>query len=254
MSHGTSELTTKAYPESKRNRMMQPSVLIVEDDSDIAGLIEFNVAREGYRTQVTHSGVVAMEIIAKDRPDLVILDIMLPDLDGLEVCRRLKSDAVTDDICIIMVSAKGEEADVVAGLELGADDYVTKPFSPRVLLARMKSVLRRRPAEPSDRIILDDGNLIIDPARHETIVNGKTVDLTLTQYEILHYLARRPGFVRTRQQIVSAVRGDDTILSGRAIDVHVAGLRQKLKGHGKLIETVRGVGYRIAERLSPEVD
>ncbi|MCA9311435.1 MAG: response regulator transcription factor, partial [Phycisphaerales bacterium] len=139
--------------------------------------------------------------------------------------------------------------DRLLGLELGADDYVTKPFSPRVLLARMKSVLRRRPAEPSDRIILDDGNLIIDPARHETRVDGKTVDLTLTQYEILHYLARRPGFVRTRQQIVSAVRGDDTILSGRAIDVHVAGLRQKLKGHGRLIETVRGVGYRIAERL-----
>ena len=244
--------TKASRHKTARGMTMQPSVLIVEDDSDIATLMEFNVARDGYRTQVTHSGVVALEIIRKEQPDLVILDIMLPDLDGLEVCRQVKSDSAIEDTCIIMVSAKGEEADVVAGLELGADDYVTKPFSPRVLLARMKSVLRRRPAEASDRIILDNGALILDPGRHEVQIDGKQIDLTLTQYEILHYLARRPGFVRTRQQIVSAVRGDDTILSGRAIDVHVAGLRQKLGDHGRLIETVRGVGYRLAEQLSDE--
>jgi two-component system phosphate regulon response regulator PhoB len=228
--------------------LSSPLVLVVEDEPDIANLIEFHVSRAGYRTSVAASGRDALKAAERELPDLVMLDIMLPDVDGLTVCRKLKSGETTGEVPIIFVSAKGEEADVVSGLELGADDYVTKPFSPKVLLARIGAVMRRtQPEEVAERPLLVSGRLTLDPDRHLVKVDGAVIDLTLTQYRILDYLATRPGFVRTRRQIVSAVHGDGTVLSGRAIDVHVAGLRKALGDLAAAIETVRGVGYRLRE-------
>ena len=228
--------------------MARSPVLIVEDEDDIAQLIQFHVEREGHASRIAENGTQALEFVKDEPPKLILLDIMLPDLDGLEVCKKLKRTSATADIPIIMVSARGEESDIVVGLELGAEDYITKPFSPRVLIARIKAALRRRATESSGQIVLAGGEVVIDPARHTAKVAGKDLDLTLTQYRLLHFLASRPGFVRTRDQIVAAVRGDDAVLSSRAIDVHVAALRQKLEKHGELIETVRGVGYRLAEQ------
>ncbi len=229
--------------------MTRERVLIVEDEPDIARLIQFHLAREGYPTTIVASGRAALEAMESERPpDLVVLDIMLPDLDGLEVCRRLKRERATRMVPILMVSARGEESDIVAGLELGAEDYVTKPFSPKVLMARVKAALRRRDTEPEPgRMELLGGTLVIDRERHTIALDGEPVDLTLTQFRILEFLAQRPGFVRTRDQLISAARGEGTVLSSRAIDVHVAALRQRLGAFSGIIETVRGVGYRMAE-------
>lgn len=232
--------------------MVTGPVLIVEDESDIARLMKFHLEREGYEAHVASTGRLALEATERVHPSLIILDIMLPDLDGLEVCRRLKRDAATKDIPIVMVTARGEESDVVVGLELGAEDYVTKPFSPRVLVARVKAVLRRRSTDAGGQILLAGGDVVIDPARHTVKVNGVEIELTLTQYRLLHYLASRPGFVRTRDQIVAAVRGEDAVLSSRAIDVHIAALRQRMGPMGDIIETVRGVGYRVGEQTPRE--
>jgi len=173
---------------------------------------------------------------------------MLPGIDGLEVCNILKHDQKTSHIPIVMLTARGEEADVVAGLELGADDYITKPFSPRVLVARIKAVLRRKSEAPADRTaVLKRKDLVIHPGRHEVLVKGKPVPLTSTEFEILYYLARRPGWVFTRHQIIDAARGEEYPVTDRSVDVHIVGLRKKLGTTGKLIETVRGVGYRFME-------
>lgn len=224
-------------------------VLIVEDDAEIADLIRFHAEREGYRARVARAGREALEQVAKRRPDLLVLDIMLPDLDGLEVTRRLKREASTSGIPILILSARGEESDIVAGLELGADDYVTKPFSPRVLIARVRSLLRRREEAPTGAdapLRLAGGALVIDPSQHTVEAGGAPVRLTLTEFRLLRLLATRPGFVRTRDQIVASVRGEDTVLSSRAVDVHVASLRRKLGDFAWMVETVRGVGYRFA--------
>ena len=227
-------------------------VLIVEDEPEIAELIEFHAERAGMRARTIHSGRLALELMRREKPDLIVLDLMLPDLDGLEVCRRLKQNDDTRSIPIVMVTAKGEEADIVTGIELGADDYVTKPFSPRVLMARLRNVLRRNgPVEEaptrSDRLVLLGGKLVIDIDRHEVLVESKKIDLTLTEFGILHYLASRPGFVRTRDQIIAAVHGKSTVLSSRTVDVHVTALRRKLDALSDCVETVRGVGYRFSE-------
>jgi len=227
-------------------------VLIVEDEPEIAELIEFHAERAGLRARTIHSGRLALELLRREKPDLIVLDLMLPDLDGLEVCRRLKQNDDTRSIPIVMVTAKGEEADIVTGIELGADDYVTKPFSPRVLMARLRNVLRRNgPVEEvptrSDRLVLLGGKLVIDIDRHEVVVESKKTDLTLTEFGILHYLASRPGFVRTRDQIIAAVHGKSTVLSSRTVDVHVTALRRKLDALSDCVETVRGVGYRFSE-------
>ncbi|MFO0875166.1 MAG: response regulator transcription factor [Phycisphaerales bacterium] len=232
--------------------MAQSDVLIVEDEPEIAELIRFHVQREGMTARHVASGRVALERVRSERPDLIVLDLMLPDLDGLEVCRRLKQNVDTRSIPIVMVSAKGEEADIVAGIELGAEDYVTKPFSPKVLMARMKNVLRRREgagqaANAEGRISLAGGALVVDPARHVVMANGEPVELTLTEFGLLHFLVQRPGFVRTRDQIISAVHGKSTVLSSRTVDVHITALRRKLGELGRMVETVRGVGYRLSE-------
>lgn len=226
--------------------MANEKILIVEDEADILELLRYNLNREGYQVREAATGEAALDLIRKDVPDLVLLDLMLPKIDGLEVCRQVRGGGDNKALPIIMLTAKGEEADIVTGLELGADDYVTKPFSPRVLLARIRAVLRRQTMEvPGDTESLQLHNLAIHPGRHEVLVDGEPVVLTRTEFQVLHYLARRPGWVFTRYQIVDAVHGDDYAVTERSVDVQIVGLRKKLGTAGKYIETVRGVGYRF---------
>ena len=228
--------------------MARQTVLVVDDEEDILELVKYNLAKEGFLIECAATGEEALAAARTKRPDLVVLDLMLPGIDGLEVCRRLKKDPKTEGLPVVMLTAKGEEADVVTGLELGADDYVTKPFSPRVLTARVRAVLRRKskPA-PDESSMLAVEDITIDPGRHEVLVKGKAVDLTLTEFRILHHLARRPGWVFTRWQIVEAARGTDAAVTDRSVDVHIVSLRRKLGTLGERIETVRGVGYRFRE-------
>jgi two-component system phosphate regulon response regulator PhoB len=228
--------------------MPKEHILVVEDEEDILELLRYNLAKEGYSVTGVIDGEAALRAARSTTPDLILLDLMLPGMDGLTVCRELKQDARTRDLPIIMLTAKGEEADIVAGLELGADDYLTKPFSPRVLLARLRAVLRRRRATPppaGDTLKLRE--MTIHPGRHEVLVQGRPVDLTATEFRLLHFLARRPGWVFTRDQIVQGVQGEDYSVSERAVDVQIVGLRKKLGSAGQYIETVRGVGYRLKE-------
>jgi len=230
-----------------------PTILIVEDEADIGELIRFQLDREGLPAIVIQSGQAALDEIMRRPPRLVVLDLMLPDLDGLEICRRLKWSDATREIPILIVSAKGEESDIITGLELGADDYVTKPFSPKVLVARVRNLLRRTqsaraaPDEAARPIRLAGGAVVIDRERYTVTVEGKTVELTQTEFEILYCLVSRPGFVRTRDQIIAAVRGDRAVLTSRTVDVHMTAIRRKLGDFGVLIRTVRGVGYRLDE-------
>jgi two-component system alkaline phosphatase synthesis response regulator PhoP len=228
--------------------MAKENILVVEDEEDILELVRYNLNKEGYRVTGVLSGEEGLKAARSHPPDLIILDLMLPGMDGLTVCRELKQDARTRDLPVIILTAKGEEADIVAGLELGADDYVTKPFSPRVLLARLRAVLRRRRAEPpGEGDVLEIHQMVIHPGRHEVLVQGRPVDLTATEFRLLAFLARRPGWVFTRSQIVQGVQGEDYAVTERAVDVQIVGLRKKLGEAGQYIETVRGVGYRLKE-------
>jgi len=227
--------------------MEKTTILIVDDEEDIIELVRLNLAREGYQTLACTTGEKALEIAESKLPDLVILDIMLPGIDGMEVCRRLKGNPSTRQIPVLMLTAKGEEADIVAGLELGAGDYVTKPFSGKVLAARVRRLLRSHEEETDDRSVVRVQDLTIDPPRHEVLVDGKSVSLTLTEFNILHLLARRPGVVFTRYQIVDEIHGSDCMVTDRAVDVQIVGLRRKLGSYGKLIETIRGIGYRLRD-------
>jgi two-component system alkaline phosphatase synthesis response regulator PhoP len=225
---------------------MIQSVLVVDDERDIRELIEYNLTKAGYEVTTAASGEECLELVAKAPPDLLLLDLMLPGINGLDVCRALKRDASLSRVPIIMISARGEESDVVVGLELGADDYVPKPFSPRVLLARVKSVLRRLQSPPTrlDAILEVDG-LRVDPPRREVLLDGAPTELTNTEFKLLHFLMRQPGLVFTRDKIVEGVHGDDYPVTDRSVDVQVVGLRKKLGRFGEQIETVRGVGYRF---------
>jgi len=229
--------------------MAKKEILVVDDEEDILELVTFNLAREGYAVRCASSGEEALESVKNQVPHLIILDLMLPGIDGLEVARRFKKDPSTENIPIIMLTAKGEEADIVTGLELGADDYVTKPFSPRVLAARVKTVLRRGRdvPTPDKESPLKIHQLEIHPGRHEVFVKGKFVSLTFSEFAILQCLTQRPGWVFTRYQIVDAVHGEEYNVTERSVDVQIAGLRKKLGPYGKYIETVRGVGYRFKE-------
>ena len=228
--------------------MAKERILVVDDEEDILELVRFNLAREGYSVICAPSGEEALKIARKEHLDLIVLDLMLPGIDGLDVAKTLKNDPKTGDIAIVMLTAKGEESDIVTGLELGADDYIAKPFSPRILLARVKAVLRRRVSEvPEDESVLKIHNLLIHPGRREVLVHGEQTQLTFTEFSILNYLAKRPGWVFTRSQIVDAVRGNDYPVTDRSVDVQIVSLRKKLGAAGKYIETVRGVGYRFKE-------
>ncbi len=223
-------------------------VLVVEDEADIRELIAYNLRKEGFDVVAVAEGSGALRLAAENPPNLVLLDLMLPDMDGLEVCRRLKRDPALAAVPVVMVTAKGGEPDIVAGLELGADDYVTKPFSPRVLVARARAVLRRRDAgAPDETDTIRIGNVEIHPGRFEVYVDGRPANVSVTEFRVLHALARRPGWVLTRYQIADAVHGGGYIATDRSIDVQVAGLRKKLGKAGNHIETVRGVGYRFRE-------
>ena len=223
-------------------------ILVVEDDSDIAELISINLAREKYEVKCVFNGFDAIDLSEEYRPDLILLDIMLPDESGFEVCRTLKKNPVTENIPIIMVTAKTEETDVVTGLELGADDYITKPFSPKVLVARVNRTLRKKTERiVSDKEAIRIHNLVIDAVKHEVTVDGKHIDLTLSEYKLLQTLAQKAGRVYSRSQLIGAIRGDEYVVTGRSIDVLIVNLRKKLGKIGEKIITVRGVGYKMLE-------
>lgn len=223
-------------------------VLLVEDEEDIQQVVEYNLLKEGHAVTCAANGEEGLKLARTKQPDLLLLDLMLPGIDGLEVCRALKRDASTASIPIIMLTARGEEQDIVTGLELGADDYVTKPFSPKVLIARVAAVLRRR-SEPEGEKgrIIEAGSLVINPGRHEVLVRGEPVELTYTEFRLLQLLASRSGWVFTRYQIVNAIRGEDYVVTERSVDVQIVGLRKKLGEAGRFIETVRGVGYKFKD-------
>jgi two-component system, OmpR family, alkaline phosphatase synthesis response regulator PhoP len=227
---------------------MKEQILVVDDEDDIRELLELTLRREGYRVVCAASGEEALDAIRAQQVDLAVIDLMLPGIDGLDVCRSLKGNGNGTDCGVIILTAKGEEADIVAGLEIGADDYVTKPFSSRVFLARVKSVVRRRRvAVPGADQTLQHSELSLCPGRREVKIGERKIDLTATEFGVLHLLLRRPGWVFTRSQIVDQVKGTDYAVTERAVDVQIVGLRKKLGDHGHLIETVRGVGYRARD-------
>jgi two-component system phosphate regulon response regulator PhoB len=228
--------------------MAKEKILVVDDEEDILELVRYNLTREGYQVTGTLSGEAALKKARTEAFDLIVLDLMLPGIDGLEVAKKLKANEKTQAIPIVMLTAKGEEADIVTGLELGADDYITKPFSPRVLIARVRTALRRQTRKPDDDTsVIQIHDLEIHPGRRTVLAEGQPIELTYTEFQVLYILARRPGWVFTRGQIVDAVRGDDYPVTDRSVDVQIVGLRKKLGAHGKYIETVRGVGYRFRE-------
>jgi two-component system phosphate regulon response regulator PhoB len=228
--------------------MSKDTVLIVEDEEDIRTLLLYNIGKEGFSVTAVESGELGLQHAIANHPDLIILDLMLPGMDGLSVCRTLKNNDETRDIPIIIASAKGEEADIITGLEMGADDYVAKPFSPKVLIARLRALLRRTGQQPADQsAAVRIHELEIDPVRFKARLAGEKLALTTNEFHVLHYLARHTGWVFTRYQIVNAVRGEDYVVTERAIDVQIAGLRKKLGKHADYIETVRGIGYRFKE-------
>ena len=229
--------------------MSKEKILVVDDEEDILELIRHNLVREGYQVACAKTGESALNKARSEALDLILLDLMLPGIDGLEVARNLKNDTKTRHIPIVMLTAKGEEADIVIGLELGADDYITKPFSPRVLIARIRAVIRRNMGKAEDNNApFQIHDLTIHPGKRLVEANGEPVELTYTEFQMLHFLAKRPGWVFTRFQIVDAVRGTDYPVTDRSVDVQIVGLRKKLGACGNYIETVRGVGYRFREK------
>jgi len=229
----------------------KPSILVVEDDTDIQQLVSYNLIKSGFNVSCADSGEEALQLLGREHFDAMVLDLMLPGKDGNEICRAVRNQEATRALPIIMLTAKSEEDDIVSGLECGADDYVTKPFSPRVLIARIEAALRRTP-EPSDEAdesagVISRHSMEIHPGRHEVRVNGEEIQLTASEFAILELLAGRPGWVFSRQQIIDQVRGYDYSITPRAVDVQIFGLRKKLGPSGASIETVRGIGYRIRE-------
>ena len=226
--------------------MSKGRILVVDDEEDILELVKYNLEREGYLVDCVDTGEEAIERAVAIRPDGILLDLMLPGVDGIEVCRELRKNPDTRTIPIIMMTAKGEEAEVVSGLEVGADDYVPKPFSTKVLVARLRALLRRTAGETDSEAgeVIRRGTFLLDLGRREASINGKPLDLTFTEFEILRLLAKRPGWVYSRSRIVNEIKGSDYPVTERAVDVQIVGLRKKL-GDADLIETVRGVGYKF---------
>lgn len=230
--------------------MSKEQILVIEDEEDILALIHFNLVKAGFRVECATTGEDGYKKARDMHPDLILLDLMLPGMDGHEVCRQLRQAPDTKDCPIIMLTAKGEEHDIVKGFELGADDYVPKPFSPQVLQARVRAVLRRRvkpDSELNQEQPIEIHELYIHPGRNKVTAKGENVELTFTEFKILYLLASRPGWVFTRDQIVDSVHGEGYAVTDRAVDVQIVGLRKKLGDCGQYIETVRGVGYRFQE-------
>jgi len=231
--------------------MAKATILIIEDDPDIRELLSVSLAKEGWKLLMAEDGETGLAKLGEADPDCIVLDIMLPGMDGLEILRALKADPLRRRLPVIMTTAKGEESDVVAGLELGAEDYVVKPYSPKVLAARIRAALRRTVDLPSHpfraETLIAKGDIKLDSARHEVRVHERKVDLSATEFAILEFLMRSPGWVFSRSQIIDAVKGRDYPVTDRAVDVQILSLRRKLGEGGEDIETVRGVGYRIRD-------
>jgi two-component system phosphate regulon response regulator PhoB len=228
--------------------LAKETILIIEDEKDIAEILEYNLKKEGYKTFAADTGEDGLKKIKKDNPDLIILDLMLPGIDGFDVCRQLKSDKKTSSIPILMLTAKSEDTDIITGLELGADDYVTKPFSPKVIIARIRAIIRRlknKKASRSDNINIFD--IEIDIPKHQVRCSGTNVDLSASEFNILVLFAENPGQVFSRSQIINEVKGGDYPVTERSVDVQILGLRKRLGNSGNIIETVRGIGYRMKE-------
>jgi two-component system phosphate regulon response regulator PhoB len=240
------DLTQAERAPSFEEPRRRTKVLIIDDEADIVEFIEYNLRREQFDTRRAADGPAALRQAREEQPDIVLLDLMLPGIDGLEVCRQLRQSPETAHIPIIMLTAKGEEADVVSGLEVGADDYVPKPFSMRLLLARMRAVLRRHGrSDQEGPSVTNVGELHIDDERHQVTLRGRELQFTLTEYKLLRFLARNAGRAYTRSQILGNIQDEHVLVVDRAIDVHVAALRRKLGEAANIIETVRGVGYRF---------
>jgi two-component system, OmpR family, alkaline phosphatase synthesis response regulator PhoP len=231
--------------------MVKKTVMVVDDEKDIRELIRFNLEKEGYKVISIADGEAALEEARAQRPDLIILDVMLPGIDGVEVCFKLKSDASMKAIPIVMLSAKSDESDQLVGLKIGADDYLVKPFSPKVLVAKVSAILRREAitakADNDEEPAINHNELLMNPNDFSVTIQGRSLALTAVEYKILYFLARKPGRVYTRERILEQVRGDDVIITGRTVDVHVLSLRRKLGDCSELIKTVRGVGYKLQE-------
>lgn len=229
--------------------MSKARILVVEDDPDIRELLSYTLGKEGYEVLSTADGDSGLAMALNRKPDLIILDVMMPGLDGLQVLKRIKADEKTRLVPVLMASAKGEDADVVTGLELGAEDYVTKPYSPRVLVARVRTALRRSQHEKpaSNKTILSASGIVLDPAMHQVTAGSTRVDLSATEFQLLALLMRHPGRVYERSAIIDSVKGGDYPASDRSVDVQIVSLRRKLGEYGSLVETVRGVGYRFAD-------
>jgi DNA-binding response OmpR family regulator len=226
-------------------------IVIVEDEPDILEVLSYNLKREGYDVLTATDGASGLALIRRETPDLILLDLMLPGMDGIEVCSTIKKDPQTQNCLIIMVTAKGEESDIVLGLGVGADDYVSKPFSPRELIARVKAVLRRGVMVERNEMeeLIKLGDLSIDTVKYKVQVHGREVKLTASEFKLLHFLASYPGRVFTREQLLSKALGDDVVIVDRNIDVHIRGIRKKLELDPPIIETIRGVGYRMTDHF-----
>jgi len=245
--------TPARLPAENRGRIPavtpHPTILVVEDDPDIIDVLRYNFEREGFRVLSTNAGEKGLQEAFRHKPDLIFLDLMLPGIDGFEICRRLRSADETQSIPVIMITAKSEEADVIVGLELGADDYVTKPFSPRELVSRARAVLRRakRSLEGEGRSRIEIGGLILDAARHEAVLGEEPVPLTRAEFRLLWALVQRPGRVFSRNELIDKITAGESFIIDRNVDVHVSSIRKKLGEAGKLITTVRGVGYKCRD-------
>ena len=232
--------------------MNKGTILIIDDEKDLLELVRYNLEKDGFDVIVASDGASGLEIAQRHRPDLIVLDIMMPGMDGLEVCRQLRADARTNRIPVIMLTARATEADRIVGLEMGADDYVIKPFSPRELVARVKAVLRRLANQQEPPEMVRHGMVSIDVQRHEVTCDGQPVSLTATEFKILQFLASRPGRVLSRDEIIDAAMGRDTNVFDRTIDVHVTAIRRKLGKGADHIETIRGFGYKFRDPRTAE--
>jgi DNA-binding response OmpR family regulator len=229
--------------------MSTETVLIIEDEEDIAGLIAHNVQEAGFNVMVAHNGTAAFRAIGKHPPDLIVLDLMLPDMDGTEICKALKRKERTQNIPVIMVTAKGEEVDRIVGLELGADDYIVKPFSTRELVLRVKNVLGRLKVPKEEKKYLTHGDVSVDVDAHKVTIGSQELEVTLTEFKLLHELLVNKGRVRSRETLLNNVWGYTFEGYERTVDTHVQRLRRKMREHGNIIETVRGIGYMIKEEM-----
>ena len=227
--------------------MAKETILVVEDDPDIVELLEYSLEREGYTVLAASDGEKGLSEARRRKPALVLLDLMLPGLDGRSICRALKEDGATNVIPVMMLTAKGEESDVVVGLEFGADDYVRKPFSPRELIARIRAVMRRSQPAPAVRSRIELGSVTLDKERHEVSVDDVPVTFTRSEDRLLWRLAKHPGRVYSRDELVESLTDGEAVILDRNIDVHVSSIRKKLGEHGGIVVTVRGVGYKVVD-------